>query len=234
MHQLSPFKNQQTEKSSNINTMNQRQTTTMASSIELTFPKLNGMDFDAIPDYLCKTNPSFEKKIHCILPSTTNLEELRDIATLMHRIISIEIIHSLWIIYRKSGIGDLPSTLPRQQSNRKVWPKEVRSLVKQQQSTRIENTNEDDIYLTFVNYCLQELNNKSQHYRQELNVKISRLSGYDRSLEHTIEKFVQQGLQSLRIETDQEIALVQYHYTDEILQRIYLTQNPNEYQVNVF
>jgi hypothetical protein len=62
-------------------------------------------------------------------------------------------------------------------------------------------------------------------------MKTSRLIDYTCSLKYIIEEFVQQGLQSLRTEIDQQIALVQYDYTDSLLKRAYLAQNPNENQV---
>ncbi|CAF1389602.1 unnamed protein product [Adineta steineri] len=139
-----------------------------------------------------------------------NLEDLRAIAILMHKIFSIEIIHSLWIVYRKSGMGELQSKFQTNQIGAKVWPKDVRSRIKTSQIQYIDD-DDDDACLTLT----------------------SRLPGYNRSIEHIIEKFVQQRLHSLRIEIDQEIALVQYYYTDQILKRTYLDQKSNENQIQI-
>ncbi|CAF1427995.1 unnamed protein product [Adineta steineri] len=225
LDQLSPFKQQpnQNEKQKSSKDMIQEQTTNVV------------MDFDLIPDYLLKTNHSFEKRISCILPSNDHLEELRNITILIHKLMSIEIVHSLWIVYQKAGMGNLPSiTIPTiHEINRKIWLKEVRSLLKQQSQT--EDINEidydDDACLIFVSNCLHDFNNKSQQYRRELNLKTSCLSDYTRSLECIIEKFVKENLKYFRMETDQQIALVQYDYTDQILKRAYFTQNPNENQI---
>jgi hypothetical protein len=191
------------------------------------------MNFEIIPDYLSSENQTFENKIHSIRPLTINMEELREAAILMHKIMTIDIIQSLWIVYRKSGIGDLPCTLPiNYQYDTKIWPKEVQSLMKLQQSQIPKYINEhDNPCLTFVNYCLHDLEDKNAQYQRELNMKTSRLIDYTCSLKYIIEEFVQQGLQSLRTEIDQQIALVQYDYTDSLLKRAYLAQNPNENQV---
>lgn len=221
MNQLSPFKqHNQTEKHSNSNITEQEQA-------------MLTMDFDSIPDYLCHSNPGLENKIKCILPTTIKLEELRDIAILMHKMMSIGIIQSLWIMYQKSGTGNLPVTLSigTNQINRKIWPKQVLALVKRSHTIYAD---EDNACLMFVNYCLNDLNEKSNQYRHELNIKTSRLHNYTRSLEHNIEKFVEKNLQSLRMEMDEQIALIQYHYTDQIFYRVYLAQNPKENQVNLF
>ena len=225
MHQLSPFKQHTTEIVTN------QSRTTMKSSISLSLSKMIDMDLDIIPNYLSNMNPSFQTKMHCILPSTIDLEDLRNVAILVHKIVSIEIIQSLWIVYKKSGTGNLSFTLSLpKQVDRNVWPKEVQSLVKK---SPVSSTNQYDLCLTMVNYCLNELSSKSNQYRHELNVLTSRLRNYSRSLEYTIEKFVQENLQqTLRMKIDQEITLIEYYYTDQILQRAYLTQNPTEKQVS--
>lgn len=190
------------------------------------------MDFDFIPDYLCNTNPSFENKIKCILPSTIKLEELRDIAILMHKIMSIGIVQSLWIVYRKSGLGNLPSALQINQLDRKVWPIKVQSLLQQSQMRYMD---EDEACLIFVNHHLQQMNSQSDHYRHEFNVKTCNLrGGYSPSLEHILEKFIQQGLQYLRMDIEQQIAMVSFDYMDRILERAYSIEEPDHNQVSFF
>ncbi|CAF1429963.1 unnamed protein product [Rotaria sordida] len=120
-----------------------------------------------------------------------NLDELRDIAILMHKIMSIDIVQSLWIVYRKYGMEEIQSKRPINVSDAKFWPKEVSSLMKKLKN---DNIIDESSCLIFANQCLQELYNKKEHYRHELNVKTTRLSGYNFSMEYTIEKFVQQGL----------------------------------------
>lgn len=217
----------------------QSKTTTMTTT-SFNLSKLIGIDLDSIPHYLLKTNPDFQSKISSsILPSTTmmDLEDLRNVAILMHQILSIELIESLWIVYKKMGVGQLVCAIPLSISdtiNRKIWPKEVQSYVKQSSMSTTTSTadNEYDACLMVVNSCLDELTNKSYHYRKKLNDLTSRLHQYSRSLECIIEKFVQQNLQqSLRKKIDQDILLIQYYYTDQLLQHAYLSQNPNENQV---
>jgi hypothetical protein len=201
--------------------------------------KINGIDFETIPDYLSRQNQAFENKIHSIRPPTIQLEELREIAILIYKIMFLEIVKSLWIVYRTSGMGgggggsgNLPSIILQiNQLNMEIWPPEVQSYMKLFKFN--QNINEDNPCLSFVNHCLYQLDDQSKEYHHQLNVKTSRLVDYTRSLEYVIEKFVQQGLQPLRIETDQQIALVQYHYTDGLLKRAYLAQNPTENQVRL-
>ncbi|CAF1442208.1 unnamed protein product [Rotaria sordida] len=157
-----------------------------------------------------------------------NLDKIRDIAIRMHKIMSIDIVQSLWIVYRKYGMEEIQSKRPINVSDTKIWPKEVSSLMKQLKN---DNIIDESSCLIFANQCLQELYNKKEHYRHELNVKTTRLSGYNCSMECTIEKFVQQGFQSLHTEINEHIATVQYHYTNIIFQQTYFAQNPNTNQI---
>ncbi|CAF4381635.1 unnamed protein product, partial [Rotaria sordida] len=124
----------------------------------------------------------------------------------------------------KHGMEEIQSKRPINVSDTKLWPKEVSSLMKQ---LKKDNIIDESSCLIFANQCLQELYNKKKHYRHELNVKTTRLSGYNCNMVYTIEKFVQQGLQSLHIEINEHIATVQYHYTNLIFQHAYFAQNPN-------
>jgi len=203
------------------------------SPTKLALSNAMNIDFDRVPDYLSKSNPSFERKIASILPSTIHIEDLRKIALLMYKIISLQLVHSLWIIYQKSCMGHLPSPISTMKDiDTKICPIEVQSNMKLCKF-QFQN-NESNPALIFVNHCLSQFNDESEQYRKHLNIKASHLVGYSRGLEHNIEKFVQKGLVSKRIEIDREIALVQYHYTDVLLKRAYLAQNPSENQVRLF
>ncbi|CAF3751880.1 unnamed protein product [Rotaria sp. Silwood1] len=192
--------------------------------------KTAGIDFQSTPDYLSQKNVSLETKLRTSVPSTIDSESLKTIATLMHKIISIEIVESLWLLYRKAGVGELESTLrPAKQTNMKMWAKQVKLIAKQCKGD--VTTIKDIACLPIVDECLREMNLKSEEYRRELNVKTSRLIGYNRGLEYNIEKFVRQGLESLRINIEQQKALVQYDYTNKIFKEIYLTYNSNQNQI---
>ncbi|CAF1339014.1 unnamed protein product [Adineta steineri] len=207
----------------------QEQTPVLSCSTKLTLMKLLRIDFNEIPFYLFKTNQSFDKKIRSILPTTDKLEQLRSIAILMYKIICINMIRSLWIVYQKSGMGELQTNLLSiNQLNRKVWPKEILLLLNENQ---IVNINHDNACSTLVNHCLCQLNDKSEEYRRELRLNTTRLSDYTPNMEYIIEKFVEQGLIGLRIEIDCQIALVKHDYIDEILKQQYLAQNPTAIQI---
>ena len=102
-----------------------------------------------------------------------------------------------------------------------VWPTEVKSFVMK------HAINEDEACLTYVNNYLHHLDDKMKQYQSELNTKKNHI----RVDIQMIEMYVQQGLESLRIETEYKIALVQYDYNDHVLELEYLQNNPSKHQV---
>jgi hypothetical protein len=72
---------------------------------------INGINFETIPNYFSRQNQAFEKKMQSIRPLTIQLEELREIGILIYKIMFVEIVKSLWIVYRKSATGDFPSMI---------------------------------------------------------------------------------------------------------------------------
>ncbi|CAF4353552.1 unnamed protein product, partial [Adineta steineri] len=146
----------------------QEQTPVLSRLTKLTLMKVLRIDFNEIPYYLSKTNQSFDKKIRSILPTTNSLEQLRSIAILMYKIIYISMIRTLWIVYQKSGMGELQTNLQSiNQLNRKIWPKEILLLLNENEIT---DTNQDNACSTLVNHCLCQLNDKNEEYRRELRL----------------------------------------------------------------
>ena len=167
-----------------------------------------------------------------MLATTTTLEQCRSIAVLMYKLLCLEMIHSLWTTYRKSGRGELSTKFSMDGlSDRKVWPQEVYSFLQLEQVKTIED---DQLCFNLVHHCLRQLEEKSEEYRRELRTSTSNLSVYTPELEQILEKFVQQELRSLHIEFNYQMALVHYSYMDELLQRYYLTQHPTDIQVNEY
>ncbi|CAF1265428.1 unnamed protein product [Adineta steineri] len=215
------------DKESNNDT--EEQSPVLSRLKKLTLIKLLRIDFNEIPSYLSKANQSFDKKIHSVLPKTNNLEQLRSIAILMYKIICINMIRSLWIVYQKSGMGELQTNLLSiNQLNRKIWPQEILLLLNENE---IVDINQDNACSTLVNHCLCQLNDKNEEYRRELRLNTTKISDYTPSIEYIIEKFVEQGLIGLRIEIDCQSALVEHDYIDEILKQQYLAQNSTSIQI---
>ena len=190
---------------SNNNKVNQPKQTTVVLPKEFILSKIVRIDFNEMPDYLSNANHLFQMKFSSIVPNSKNLEGLRSIAILMYKIICIEMFSQLWEIYQQLCMGELQIASPLivKQIDRKFIPNEIVSL---------------------INHCLCQLDAKNEEYRRELRSNTCSLSNYTPHIEQCLKEFVQEGLKCLRLEIDCQIALIQYYYTDEILQRQFLTQ----------
>jgi hypothetical protein len=97
--------------------------------------------------------------------------------------------------------------------------------------------NEEDqhhAYEELVHCRLQEMNEKIEQYQIQLDEMKSGLIGFTSTMEEVIDTYIQQyGIKPLQMKRDHKIALLEYDYDAEILQRKYLQENPNEYQVKL-
>ena len=88
------------------------------------------------------------------------------------------------------------------------------------------------LVVRLVEQCLNDLREQHEQHQCELPIKTRAVPGYTRIIEYALEKFVKQGLESLRVDIDRQIASVRYGYTDTLLQRAYLATKPNYCQVS--
>ncbi|CAF4845295.1 unnamed protein product [Rotaria socialis] len=200
---------------------------------ELDLQQLIGVNIHQVPPYLCSSNESFKETIHDIRPkiSQNHLEELRHVAILMYKMLLIEKLQTLWITYRKSGMGEFQQTRSTNEVSLKIWPFEICSRIKYIENA---NTSADEKCQLFVDHCQKKLNDQNEIYRNQLRYRTSHIMDYTSAMELTIENFVKQRFRYQSIEYDCQISLVQYHYTDAVLKRQYLIEHPNENQIQIF
>jgi hypothetical protein len=190
------------------------------------------MNFNMVPSHFRQESSLLYKHMYLILSPPCCLEALREVALLMHKMMTMSIVRTLWIIYRQSGTGELPSPVTTYRGDRRVWPLEVQSLTKERVESSNDEDNNDDACLRLVEHCLQDLSEQHQQCQYELSVKTRVVHGYTRIIEYALEKFVKQGLESLHVDIDRRRASVRYQYNDTLLKRAYLAENPNESQVS--
>ena len=179
-------------------------------------------DIEATPNYLSMKNKSFKDVIYQVSLSSSllknKMKELRRMAILTYKIMLTQMYHTLWSTYLKSGTGILKANeLP----GMKVWPTEVTALVVTQ------TTNEDEACLACVNNYLSHLDDRMANCRTELN----RIEGQLVVDTLAIEAFVQQGLETRRLEMEHKATLVHYDYNDRVLEFEYLQHKPSKHQV---
>jgi len=165
--------------------------------------------------------------------SSITTEELRQIALLMHQLHVLDLEKSLWDTYLKSGIGSFKAD----QSHIKIWPSEVKAMIRfARRSTTISDINQinilDDHCYQFVNNQLREFNEKQQQLRQQLIRKKKQFYHYRDPMDQILQTLVQEQMQSLRLEYEYKIKLVEFDYRQEVLDQAVQQQHPNVQQVN--
>ncbi|CAF3320644.1 unnamed protein product [Rotaria sp. Silwood2] len=205
-------------------------------------------EIEKIPDYLSKRNKSFLEIIHQALSkraitrntqplSTAKLDDtadevdkLRKIAILIYKIIVIQTYQLLWAAYLKSGLGQLvipPQTQAFYSIKVPIWPQELQAML---ESTKLNKAHDNEIYLTFVNKQLDELDYQLKQCQKQLNIKTNSFPGYTLTIQKTIELYIEKNLHSLRMEIENKVELIHYDYYIRALKLEYLRLKPNEYQ----
>ncbi|CAF1538569.1 unnamed protein product [Rotaria sp. Silwood1] len=183
-------------------------------------------DAENIPYYLSKESESFQKMTGN-LSSNELVEKLRQMAILIHQLFMIDLEKSLWSTYLKSGTGQLPVNQMDNDhlSHPHLWPIEVQKLMRQQSLDSTDSA----ACLTYVTQHLDELNDKMKQYQTKYNMMKNQYFNYL----PTIQTFVHQQLESARLATEQQIAIVHYHYIDHVFELKFLACNPTRQQKQI-
>ncbi|CAF4608751.1 unnamed protein product, partial [Rotaria sp. Silwood2] len=256
LSQLSTKNENETNSSSTVD--RKRPLSTIASS-NASFKKMKMTDADdidnndtkqdQIPTYLLMNNKSFVhmaqntiKTIHSI--STNDIQQL---AVSIHHIAAFHIQKQITEIYLKSVTGTLQeSENDLIEVDRRVWPMQVKSFLLTHRKltmtpspivTTIMETHTEDEQLIceqILHQRLQDMNQNIEHYQRQLNEKKNSLIGFTSTMEESIQTYVQEyGVKPLEMKRDLKIAIVTYNYESQILERKYLQETPNQYQIEV-
>jgi hypothetical protein len=177
------------------------------------------IEIGKIPDYLTKQNKSFKQMLFEVLSTMhipivkNNMEELPKMAILIYQMMLTETYHTLWMTYLKSGMGQLISPSPKPliyPTNLPIWPKQVKAIVKS--STKMNKTDENTIFNTFVNNYLREQDSELKKYQIKLNIKINNFNNHTLPIRQMIETYIETNLRSFRTKIQHEIELIHYDY----------------------
>ena len=221
---------------------NKKRSLSTPSTPDVTSKKIRIVDEkkDEIPAYLQTNNKYFDKIMtdHFMNSvSTINMEDLRQLAILKHKIVHNTLRKKLWKIYLKSVTGQWETqTSSKTSVDRRIWPMEVKKKMPQKKSNTTNISEERDqqkICETIVHEYLEELNSTIEQYQNEFDKKKNYLMNYiDDDIEKLIETFIQQhGIPSLQMKLNYKITTFEYDYDAEILDREYLRLKPTQDQV---
>lgn len=194
---------------------------------------------DRIPDYLLVSNHAFMNMIEKIIgvASSINIDDLRQIAIWTHHITCLHIQKEIMSICLLAGLGTLKECeLEFRHIDRRIWPKQVRSMFRGQQGAgeQIKSESEHVACENFVRSRLKENEEKTQRYQRQLIDKKAHLVGFTSEIERGIDAFVRQhGCQQLHLKSNVKIALVKHDYEMELIERRFSLEQPNAYQVEL-
>lgn len=240
---------------SSMTNKRQRQLRTSASSDvntkKIKMPNTSTVDDNAtekgqIPKYLLTTNKLFVNMTKKLIKtkSSITLNDVQQVAIIMHQIGALRIKKQTAIVYLQSVTGELKEQeYDFSGVDRRVWPIQVKSLMlTHHKSTKTTTTNATKAAMdgenvqrvceNLLHQQLQEMNRQIEHLQKQFDEKKNSLIGFTSTMEDTIQNYVQQyEIKPLKIKNDFKIAMIKYSYDAEILQRQYLEEKPNEYQV---
>ena len=192
-----------------------------------------------MPKYLSANHQSFDRMIRPILIETGNvicMEELRQIALLQHKLALVDLKMKLWTTYLCSGTGRSidqgQQTTVSRYATLTVWPEAVKLTMVEKEGTD-PNGITDDNCLNYVQKVLRQLRDQTDYSHAQLDERKQYLhDSFTPEIEEAIVKFVeQQGIVGYRLRVEEQIVLVKYDYTDQLIESEFYQENPNTYQV---
>ncbi|CAF3934742.1 unnamed protein product [Rotaria sordida] len=207
----------------------------------------NSTKQNEIPNYLSLDNKTFVRKIKNILKNvqSISINDIQKLALLMHQIADLRFEKEMTTIYLQSVTGTLME--PENdliEVDRRVWPMQVQSLMltkKKAESaaattttTEINPDKQQADCEKLIRERLEEFNLKIDLAEQELIQKKNFLLEYTYEMDASLEIYVQEyGIKPLEMKHKLKKATTMYNYENEIIERKYLQENPNQYQKEI-
>lgn len=201
-----------------------------------------GKDKDAIPTYLSLNSELFKDLLRNLLATVNSISihDLQYIALCIHRLAALDIQKQVTNVYYKSGTGTLKDLGPELVAiDRRVWPAQVKAdwSARHATNTTVTELNVEDQHRVYENHVRQrfeEMTRQTDQYEQDLEDKKKQLSEFTLMMEQMIRNYVHEyGIYPLKLQRNLKIALLQYDYDAEIMERRFLQENPTEYHVNL-
>ncbi|CAF2087068.1 unnamed protein product [Rotaria magnacalcarata] len=215
-----------------------------AKDLDLDFNILDDNKEEEIPDYLSVSKSSFRanflSELYCY-QEIDDFYDLQYLAIVTHKLSIINLQQKLWHSYIQCGTGklNLNERLQRQNisSSLCIWPQQVTTiLIKQNYNNMIdENKITQDIYVNFVNKIQLHFDVKAKQMQIEFEMIKNRFESVFTDIVDKIDTFVRKRdlTTAIRLHFEARTALVEYNYIDQVFQKEYLQQKPNEIQIKL-
>ena len=243
---------QLSQKLSQLSASNEESTTTTkkrstltppATTTEVSTKRMRGEEStEPLPNYLSSASKIFDQRMTPLLQKSApsiNIEYLRPVAHLMHKLIDVELDISLWTAYLQSGTGEWKDVTTSTHRPLLLWPHDVKTTMinKGHLPASVDpKTIDHEECLAFVYQTLRQYRDQRDQYEQQLKAKKYQLNNSLTSeMEETMMQFVEQhGGVLMRVPVEGLIAIVKYDYADRQMELEYETLTPYESQLKLF
>ena len=189
---------------------------------------------DLVPAYLSSVNrAAFERAMPKSIDAI-RMDELQQVAIYTHHIAALQIHKQITMVYLQSGTGQLGELeFACTAVDRRVWPTQVTSTLVALRSptstgsVTMQHDEEHHACEMLVHQRLQEMDEKIRAYERKRQI-VNVTPAVQQSIDDYVERF---GIAPLRMKRDLKIALLEYDYRAEIIDRQYQLEHPNTYQV---
>ena len=191
-------------------------------------------EHDPVPAYLSSVNhAAFERAMHTSI-GAISMDELQQVAICTHHIAALQIHKQITMVYLQSGTGQLSELdFGCNAVDRRVWPTQVTSTLAAQrsvtssESVTMDRDEEHHACETLVYQRLEKMDEKIRAYQRKREL-VNVSGAVQQSIDDYVERF---GIAPLRMKRDLKIALLEYAYCAEIIDRTYTLEHPTPYQV---
>ncbi|CAF2819302.1 unnamed protein product [Rotaria sp. Silwood2] len=218
---------------------------------------------DPIPNYLSMHQKAFVSMAQSIIKDVQSItiNDIQQLAFFIHQMHALRIKKQITTVYLQSVTGTLPQPeCDLITVDRRVIPMQVKSFLLSEESLSTVATaaaaaaaappppppppttttmdvyqpDQESVCEKRLNERIQELCEEIQYYEQQMIEKQNSLTGFTLGMNEIIQIFIQEyGIKPLELKYQLKKTLITYDYELEILERKYIQEKPNEYQIQI-
>ena len=188
-----------------------------------------------IPSYLHEQFHFFDQVMHRFTErpsSPIDVDDLREIAILVHELNFTKLSISQWQTYLLSGKGELQSG-----ATLSIWPPDVMKAMVRDKVVTVSDESQIDsaACLAYTESYLHQLRDRVTKLQAELDEQKRRLKGFTPRINQTIEEYVfQQYMNEAELQIRQKIVVVEFDYRDRLYEVEFEHLRPDEQQSQVY
>ena len=205
----------------------------VSQSLDPMMATTSSNDDDNIPSYLSNKKGLFDQKLAPLLQRQTTsitMDNLREMAVLIHHIRSTKLLISEWQLYLSSGTGQIKVSLT-ETSNISIWTEEAQKTMIKEMGEYIDT----DMCVAYTKDYLEKLNEKLKQFEMEKNQCQDRLMGYTQEMDQKIEQFIfEQHIKQADLRLQHKMIVIEHQHRNRILELDFEALEPQPDQLYIY